>query len=149
MHPWIATWRRQPLASGRARRRSVSLHLEEMECRALLTVFVPAGTFPVVPPSAPGSPSFRAPPAIADLNGDGRPDLVVANGDGVSVLLGNGDGSFQTAQNVSAGIRPAAVTVSDVNGDGRPDLVVTNRFMDTNAVSVLLGNGNGTFQAFQ
>jgi hypothetical protein len=99
--------------------------------------------------------------AVADLNGDGKPDIVVANGCiacqtgavfGVGVLLGNGDGTFQTAHNYPVGDRvPISVAVGDVNGDGKPDLVVTSCFLFLNCessggVSVLLGNGDGSFQ---
>jgi hypothetical protein len=85
--------------------------------------------------------------AVADVNGDGHPDLVVANkyGASLSLLLGNGDGSFRAAQNFTAGANPFSVAVADLNGDGRPDLVVANE--GSNTVSVLLGNGNGTFKA--
>src|SRR5437867_2998281 len=65
--------------------------------------------------------------------------------DNVSVLLGNGDGTFQAARTIDVGITPAFVAVRDVNGDGRPDLAVAN--FRSNDVSVLLGNGDGTFQA--
>ncbi|HEV3260798.1 MAG TPA: VCBS repeat-containing protein, partial [Gemmataceae bacterium] len=63
--------------------------------------------------------------AVADVNGDGKPDLVTANGFNgtVSVLLGNGDGTFQNAQNFAAGSLPHSLVVADVNGDGKPDLV--------------------------
>jgi hypothetical protein len=91
---------------------------------------------------------------FADVNSDGRPDLVVANygrrddpGNTVSVLLGNGDGSFQPQQTFTVGQGPRAVAVADVNGDSRPDLIVSN-YLD-NSVSVLLGNGAGSFQAAQ
>ena len=62
----------------------------------------------------------------------------------VSVLLGNGNGTFQTAMNYTTGLSPSFVAVADVNGDGKPDLVVANE--NGASVSVLLGNGNGTFQ---
>ena len=88
--------------------------------------------------------------AVADLNGDGIPDLAVAEQSGlVAVLLGNGNGTFQTQETFAAGAWQVSVAIADVNGDGKPDLVVTNSYNTKYAVSVLLGNGNGTFQARQ
>jgi hypothetical protein len=101
--------------------------------------------------------------AVADVNGDGKPDLLVANqcvnyddgcsGSGaVGVLLGNGDGTFQPAMTyASGGFYAQSVAVADVNGDGKPDLLVANECMDYNCATngtsgVLLGNGDGTFQ---
>jgi hypothetical protein len=85
--------------------------------------------------------------AIADLDGDSVPDLVTANvlSHDVSVLLGNGDGSFQAAVAFAAGGRPISVAVADLDGDGVSDLVTANVLSDD--VSVLLGNGDGSFQA--
>jgi hypothetical protein len=84
--------------------------------------------------------------AVADFNGDGIKDLAVANlgSANVSVLLGNGDGTFQDAVNYAAGTEPISVAVGDFNGDTIPDLAVANWLSGT--VSILLGNGNGTFQ---
>jgi hypothetical protein len=76
----------------------------------------------------------------------GRLDLVVANhtaSNGVSVLLGNGEGTFQPAVTYSL-YAPTSVATGDFNGDGRLDLVFAS---DTGEVSVLLGNGDGTFQS--
>ena len=91
----------------------------------------------------------------ADVNGDGKPDLVVANYNSatVGVLLGNGDGTFQTVVTYGSGGKFAwSVAVADVNGDGKPDLLVTNQCVNISdcahsSVGVLLGNGDGTFQA--
>jgi hypothetical protein len=84
--------------------------------------------------------------AVADLDGDTVPDLVTANifTDTVSVLLGNGDGSFQAAAAYAAGDNPQSVAVADLDGDTVPDLVTANSA--SNDVSVLLGNGDGTFR---
>ena len=64
-----------------------------------------------------------------------------------SVLLGNGNGTFQAKQSLRAGINPNSVAVADLNGDGKSDLVTAD--LNDNTASVLLGNGDGTFQAKQ
>jgi hypothetical protein len=93
--------------------------------------------------------------AAGDFNHDGKIDLAVVNGGntstgdngGVSILLGNGDGTFHAAVNIAAGMNPASIAVADFNRDGRPDLVVVNNDGGTGNVGILLGNGDGTFQA--
>ena len=83
-----------------------------------------------------------------NFNGDGKSDLVMANynGNTVSVLLGNGDGTFQAQQTYTAGAAPGdSVAIADFNGDGKSDVVVVN--IDDNDVTVLFGNGDGTFKA--
>ncbi|MDB5388886.1 MAG: vcbs repeat-containing protein, partial [Planctomycetaceae bacterium] len=86
--------------------------------------------------------------AVADVNGDGKPDLVVANNGNSanddSVLLGTGGGSFIAAPSVGHGTRPQTVVLGDVNGDGKPDIVTSGRYhQDSDAV--LLGDGSGGF----
>jgi hypothetical protein len=106
------------------------------------------GTFQAPVNYAAGSYPFSV--AVADLNGDGIPDLVVTNSvsQDVSVLLGNGDGTFRAAINhpvgpySESGNPGLAVAVMDFNGDGKPDLAVAFG----GGVRLLFGNGDGTFQ---
>ena len=85
----------------------------------------------------------------ADVNEDGKPDLIVANflSNFLSVLLGNGNGTFQNPATFGTGSDPSDVTTADVNGDGKLDLIVADG--GDRSVGVLLGNGNGTFQPQQ
>src|SRR5436853_433610 len=84
--------------------------------------------------------------AVGDMNGDGKPDLVVpTHFMNVAILIGNGDGTFGAKADYAAGTHPYSVAIGDLNRDGKPDLAVANS-MD-NTASVLLGNGDGSFGA--
>jgi hypothetical protein len=117
--------------------------------------FKPAVTYP-----SGGYYAFSV--LVADVNGDGKPDLVVANGcasqfslcpvqSSVGVLIGNGDGSFQPVKNYDAGGSISGMAVADLNGDGKSDVIVAD-CAPTGAicwdvegvVAVLLNNGDGT-----
>lgn len=108
---------------------------------------------PVSYPAGPGANSI----AIADFNGDGNPDIVIANqgifGDttaqNIEFLLGKGDGAFSIGTYIPLiGLYPTTVVAADFNGDGRLDIAVSLESAPGGqfAVAVLLGNGDGTFQ---
>src|SRR6266542_2354884 len=87
---------------------------------------------------------------VRDLNGDGKLDLAVVNraSADISVLLGRGNGTFLDATNYPADADPVAIAIGDFNGDNKLDLAVANSalFSDPPSLSILLGNGNGTFK---
>jgi hypothetical protein len=88
--------------------------------------------------------------AVGDLNGDGFMDVAVSDGGcgEVTILLGKGDGTFAKKGPFSTGgsatVSPYSVAVGDFNGDGKLDLVTADETL--NQVSILIGNGDGTFQ---
>jgi hypothetical protein len=83
--------------------------------------------------------------AAADVNGDGKADLVTAipGSNSVRVLLGDGTGNFPQADSYTTGGNPVSVAMADLNGDGFPDIITANSA--DNTVSVLLNNGHGAF----
>ncbi|MGC1106226.1 MAG: FG-GAP-like repeat-containing protein [Candidatus Acidiferrales bacterium] len=92
-------------------------------------------------------PTGQDPVAVitADFNGDGNVDLAVVNhtDNTVSILLGNGNGTFNSKGTLATEQGPIAAVTADFNGDGIPDLAVVNQ--TDNTVSIFLGNGDGTF----
>jgi hypothetical protein len=125
------------------------LWLEPLEDRNLLSFNGPTYF-------STGSASHPTAVAVGDFNNDGVPDLVTGDfaAPNVHVLLGNGDGTFQApltipdgADGTTYGLGPFSVAVADFNGDGNADIAVGNLTTSSSSVSILLGNGDGTFQA--
>jgi len=84
--------------------------------------------------------------SAGDFNGDGKLDLIeISYGGQVFVLLGKGDGTFSVGQNLTVGAYGTSVTVGDFNQDGKLDAVVGTTANMAGSITMLLGNGDGTF----
>lgn len=99
------------------------------------------------------SSAYPAQSVIADFNGDGIPDIATANASfsegTMSVLIGNGDGTFKTPVTYTAGVFASAIVAGDFNNDGVLDIAVTNQYNSSfgdGYISIYLGNGDGTFK---
>jgi hypothetical protein len=106
----------------------------------------PDGTFQAAvnyPTGSGSSPRFGI---VGDFNGDGIPDIALANlgANTISILLGRGDGTFQPHVDYAVGSSPLSIAAGDFNRDGKLDLAVANS--GSHSISVLLGNGDGTFE---
>ena len=137
----------RPKSFPKSRRSAFSQQAETLERRLFLSAAIAAFQDQQSYPVGHSPVSIT----VADVNRDGKPDLIIANStdNSVGVLLGIGDGTFQAQQTFSTGYgsHPFSVAIADVNGDGKPDLIVAN--YGTGTVGVLLGNGNGTFRSQQ
>jgi len=122
---------------GRTKAAFVRLTLEALEGRALPS-FLPTVSIPV------GAPTENL--TAGDFTNDTIPDLLATErtNDRVTVLPGNGDGTFGAARSSAAGADPLDLAVGDFNRDGKLDLVTAHH--STHDVKVQLGNGDGTFQ---
>ena len=103
------------------------------------------GTFRVAPGSPVAAGNNPSAVAVGDFSRDNIPDLAVTNqaDNTVSILLGNGDGTFKARINSDTGTTPVALVADDFNLDGRLDVAVLNQ--GSNTFSILIGNGDGTF----
>ena len=143
---WLESIALRAASSIRGATRPRPHAIEELERRTMLSFtfvapFLPQMTFVVGP-----SPTAVR---IADLNRDAKPDVIVANtaATSLSVLIGNGDGTFKPQALLPLTGSPSSLAIADVNGDGKPDLLATDQ--TNNLIDVLTGNGNGTFSAPQ
>ena len=158
---WNSTARKTTFVSSNEVTANISRQLIAAPGTASITVVNPApggGTsnvafFQVISPttqislSGSGAAVSSNPLAVttADFNGDSKQDLAVSNegSNTVSILLGNGNGTFQPHIDYATGVEPAGLATGDFNRDGKLDLAVVDE--SANTVSILLGNGDGTF----
>ncbi|MCX6634491.1 MAG: FG-GAP-like repeat-containing protein [Acidobacteria bacterium] len=96
-----------------------------------------------------GTPTVGAFTAIADLNGDGTPDVIVAGANKVNVFLGRSDGTLGPKTDVASGVLFSGIAIADVNSDGRPDVLVADQTANrsTSNIVILLGDGRGGFSS--
>jgi Bacterial Ig-like domain (group 3)/FG-GAP-like repeat len=115
----------------------------------IVTILLGNGDGTFTPSTAATSPTGDNPVTIsvADFNGDGIPDLAIGNDPqggstgSLTILLGNGDGTFTTAASPATTSGVNSIAVADFNGDGKPDIAVANGL----TLTMLKGNGDGTF----
>jgi hypothetical protein len=130
----------QRLAVGQHDRVSILQHVSGGSFQLVASYMVPGGTLS----------GLLMRMAVADLNGDGIPDLVTTDQHGVNILLGKADGTFEVGSHPRTWNYASSVAVADFDGDGKPDLAVGHGDIvdgyGQRRVMVLRGNGDGTFQ---
>src|ERR1035437_8086442 len=110
------------------------------------SIRLPSGNFFLK--SSPGVGASPVSVTTADVNGDGKPDLISANQGAktLTVLTNNGSGGFVLTSSPGVGAGPITVTAADVNGDGKVDLISANWALNAgNTLTVLTNNGSGSF----
>ncbi len=118
------------------------IDLRNVNGQGVFSIATNSGIFVLA--SSPGVGSGPLSVTSADVNGDGKPDLISANfGGTLTVLTNNGSGGFVLASSPGVGPNPRSVTAADVNGDGKPDLISAN--YGNNSLTVLTNNGSGGF----
>jgi hypothetical protein len=125
---------------------------------ATLQVMLNNGDGTFQPPQQIDAKAYQFFIAVADVNGDGKRDLLVtapgfvfsAIGGSTTLYLGNGDGTFAAPVAIDGGVNPGPVSLVDMNGDGKLDVVIAGSASSSaGSVTVLFGKGDGTFQAAQ
>src|SRR5438552_2602016 len=112
---------------------------KSIRCLVLALIVVASGELP----SAKAAPLFAA--RFLSFDGDGIPDLVVGGGGGISLMPGHANGTFGPSHGLILPGAPNSVALGDLNRDGKLDIVTAD--FNSGNVSVLLGNGDGTFSA--
>lgn len=112
------------------------------ECRGLCAGGV---GFSSLLPAITGNFSSGSPMLVVDVNGDGRPDLVTAEGSSLLVRLGQAGGTFAAAVSTSTNISATTLVAGDLTGDGRPELVAIGA---SSSAAVLRNSGTGAFTNF-